>query len=421
MNYVIVGNNCTAALADKILNSKFTQPFAYGGIYDLKQLLALIQDNIDLNKAEFNINTDNTVSAKIDNKIDVKYIHYTTNKYSNAIEYVQQAYHRRLARMNEMLSNNAKKIYVILLSKLCYNKNFQICQTDILQKLGKIDNVYLVTSIEKCDDIFAEAFNCQHRTLRVKQSSNNSLWKDAGKAFADNIEYMLKDRTQLKLENVIENSFVISINSKRLKFFYDNWKINLPGLPKHFEGLQLAKNKQFNENVKCSNIIKTHISCMSTQLMIITMAKALQLPFVCIFEDDAIGCINIKIKFEDLLSNIPKDADIILFGNSKTFDVTTIFDKYITSNKSYGAHSYIVFQKNYDYFINKMSENTAIGLCEYGRKVFIAKDILFCQYSIDPNLNQEWDKKKIGFIHNSLSKEYIDAHFKDPLKNKQLR
>jgi len=36
MNYVIIGNNCTATIADKTLNCKLTQPFAYGGIYDLR-------------------------------------------------------------------------------------------------------------------------------------------------------------------------------------------------------------------------------------------------------------------------------------------------------------------------------------------------------------------------------------------------
>lgn len=416
MNYVIIGNNCTATIADKTLNCKLTQPFAYGGIYDLRQLLTLIQDDVDLSKVKFNVNPDNTISVKIDNKIDVKYIHYTTNKCSNAIEYVQQAYHRRLARMNEMLSNNAKKIYVVLLSKLCYNKNFHICQTDILQKLGKIDNVYLVTSIEKCDDIFAEAFNCQHRTLRVKQSGNNSLWMDAGKAFADNIEYMLKNRTQLKLENVIKNSFVISINSKRLKFFYDNWKINLPGLPKHVEGLQLAKNKWFNENAQCINIIKTQTSCMATHLMIVSMARAMSLPFVCIFEDDAIGCIDVKTKFEDLLKDIPNDIDIFILGNCRTFGIKADFGKFVIPTKTYGMQSYIVFQKNYDHFIDVISEDLTAGLVGYGKNVYLAKDILFCQYSIDKDLNQDWNKSELGFIHQSLSKEYIDAHFKDPLK-----
>lgn len=45
------------------------------------------------------------------------------------------------------------------------------------------------------------------------------------------------------------------------------------------------------------------------------------LPFVCVFEDDAVGCIGVKDRLQELLLDVPDDTDIAILGNCKTFGV----------------------------------------------------------------------------------------------------
>lgn len=66
---------------------------------------------------------------------------------------------------------------------------------------------------------------------------------------------------------------------------------------------------------------------MSSHLMIVSMAKTMQLPFVCIFEDDAVGCINCKNKLEQVLNNIPEDTDVLMLGNLFTQGIIANIDK----------------------------------------------------------------------------------------------
>ena len=41
---------------------------------------------------------------------------------------------------------------------------------------------------------------------------------------------------------------------------------------------------------------------MQSHYMMVSMARTLHLPFVCIFEDDAVGCIGVKDKLQDMLN-----------------------------------------------------------------------------------------------------------------------
>ena len=94
----------------------------------------------------------------------------------------------------------------------------------------------------------------------------------------------------IRIKEVIDNSFVISINKDRLNFFYEQWrKHGLSGTPKHVCGIQLTKNNYAITKIK-EQQARDFMSVLSTHMMIVSMARAMDLPFVCIFEDDAVGC-----------------------------------------------------------------------------------------------------------------------------------
>ena len=305
-NIVVIGNNCAATVANNELHKDMglVSPLSYAGIYDLEQILELIENDVDLSNVAFYVDGSGAVHAKIDEKIDVSYPHFTNKKYADAVNQMKDTYSRRLMRFNSLCATGASKVYLILMSYLCRLWRNHSCVPSVLERLGKIDNVFLVTSTDARDNEFVDMFNCKQRTLIVRESGKNTMWRDAGLAFAKNIEYMLYHKTKnIEFDELADNSFVLSIHPKRLEFFYSQWKdAGLPGLPKHIQGLQLGKCKYFNDNVKCPNIAKTQISCMESHYMIVSMAKALNLPFVCIFEDDAVGCIGVKDKMQDIIN-----------------------------------------------------------------------------------------------------------------------
>ena len=59
--------------------------------------------------------------------------------------------------------------------------------------------------------------------------------------------------------------------------------------------------------------------CMMSHAALIKLAKSLNLPFICIFEDDAYPCNNIYDKLKLFLSDIPNDARLLILGWSKLF------------------------------------------------------------------------------------------------------
>ena len=113
-----------------------------------------------------------------------------------------------------------------------------------------------------------------------------------------------------------------------------------------------------------------------------------------------------------MLSIAPDITDILVLGNIRLFGTKSdLGNGLIVPTKTHGLQSYIVFKKNYDTFINSITKDYS-GLPGYGENVFLAKDILFCQYSYMPETNIQWHKGIHGFFHNSLPKDYINSNFK---------
>lgn len=93
--------------------------------------------------------------------------------------------------------------------------------------------------------------------------------------------------------------------------------------------------------VRCGNAYK----CGLGHASIIKMAKALDLPFVCVFEDDAYPVSGISSKLETYLGDIPADTDVLMLGWSYFKTCPTKISGKLSSPPSdtHGSHAYIVF------------------------------------------------------------------------------
>ena len=54
--------------------------------------------------------------------------------------------------------------------------------------------------------------------------------------------------------------------------------------------------------------------CALGHIAMMKMAKAMNFPFIAIFEDDAYPCADIEYKLAITLKNIPDDAEVVILG-----------------------------------------------------------------------------------------------------------
>lgn len=150
----------------------------------------------------------------------------------------------------------------------------------------------------------------------------------------------------ISLEKVIENSFCISIDQKRRHIFQTVFNHYFGKVPRIFDGYT---NPELDGIRKCS---LSHVS-------IIRMAKAMELPFVTIFEDDAYPRRDANIIIRDVIRRTPEDANMLILGWNVLKNASKIDDIILKGpsrpancdRRIYGSHAYIVFEKCYDKYI----------------------------------------------------------------------
>lgn len=158
---------------------------------------------------------------------------------------------------------------------------------------------------------------------------------------------------KLTLKDMLQYSFVISINDKQYDIFKQRFEqagLNDP-LPRLVKGAQyrndIYKNAGF---IKTSNII----NCTISHDAIVRMAQTLDWPFVCVFEDDALPSIDAKQELERILQNIPDECDCLRLGYM-TVKVGKQYDEiFSTFNHLWGSHAQIIFKKYYDDYFKYM-------------------------------------------------------------------
>lgn len=186
-------------------------------------------------------------------------------------------------------------------------------------------------------------------------------------------------------DDLLRNSFVLSISDVQCQFFYDNMsKLNLKNMPIRMQGF----NKQEFGNIELNQL------AMLSHVQTIHLAKALNLPFVVIFEDDSIFDLkNYTIsQIDEVVRHIPCKCNILSFGWFKKEDkeihvVNNLdFDKNIfdTERKHlWGCNAYIIFEHAYDLLLQHLDVWAIDISFDFIENMLITKENFFPQKRID--------------------------------------
>ena len=243
------------------------------------------------------------------------------------------------------------------------------------------NNVDVMIS-EKCvrdqkllaEDLKKEVFTSEE----CIEFQKNEIWKR---------EHLYKPTIQLP--DLLSNSYVISIDQSKYWLFSKIFKN---------AGLQPTPILRLGSTIKGFTGPQ---NCAHSHIQVVKTAKIKDLPYVCVFEDDAFPCIDCAKKFSRYLDCIPYDADFVLLGWSnynrgKKQRFNAPFNK-IEQKDISGSHSYILFKSGYDKYLEFFEENptgradntifASVG------KSYVLNYPLFIQYSESKSMN-----KHIGYI-----------------------
>ena len=209
----------------------------------------------------------------------------------------------------------------------------------------------------------------------------------------------------IDIKQFLSLSYVISISDRQ----YDNFcnEFRLCGLDtnyiKRYPGVILPNGVYHKTGlIKTKNII----NCTLSHIGIVSQAYANNLPFVVVFEDDAIPCIDIISKLQNYLSDIPDDCHMLKLGWCKSLPYQ--FDQRKYQQKStLGSHSYIIFKPYYNQYLSKIYIDLTADLsCMNDDKyIYVTNQPLFIQKSITNN-------NITGVDYTELYKSFDISYFK---------
>lgn len=118
--------------------------------------------------------------------------------------------------------------------------------------------------------------------------------------------------------DLLKNSFVLSIYGDRVDMLKKIFGYHKLICPKIFYGFKNPDIWKIFKDSKTPTRDGNAYKCSLGHASIVKAAKALELPYVLIFEDDTYPVDEINKKMDYYLSDIPKDASILLLGWSYT-------------------------------------------------------------------------------------------------------
>ena len=215
----------------------------------------------------------------------------------------------------------------------------------------------------------------------------------------------------LTSEEIMQNSFVVTIDSERFSVFRSELlSADFPEqlLPKKFIGYEITDEyliRAFKavfdlQYTKVRGYLEKEIKkfrCIcnnASHFAIVQHAMLLDLPFVTIFEDDAVPVENCIEKLNAYCSNVPDDIDVLRLGYyrpekewySKTYKWPEPKANGFVVSRFPGSHAYIVFKKFYKQFLesNKYQPRCDMDKINPGadKIVYALKEPLFVQYNL---------------------------------------
>lgn len=216
----------------------------------------------------------------------------------------------------------------------------------------------------------------------------------------------------LNSEEILKNSFVVTIDEARYKAFVEAFALmGIPSdlLPKKFIGYEISEEYLLS-NFKILSDLKNypkrgyleknlnliHSLCNNaSHFAIVQHAMLLNLPFVTIFEDDAVPEPNCIEKLDKYCSDVPDSIDVLRLGHSfnplreqPAQDLLSSFEQSenLIIGNFYGSHAYVVFKKYYKRFLE---DNKNQPRCDYqkinptqDKVVYALKESLFRQQNV---------------------------------------
>ena len=191
----------------------------------------------------------------------------------------------------------------------------------------------------------------------------------------------------IKIDELLENSFVISINKTRYAAFLQAFSAaGFTIFPKLVNGFIVNSNG--GTNYKLPKLTYPILGNSFTHASIVKYGQTFNKDFVCIFEDDAFPCIEVQEKLTYYLEDIPDDAGILKLGisilvNSNGYQIVN--SKYIKNLYTFGCHAYVVFKKYYDMYFKLFEKNI---VCDHdvfnaSNDIYMTKENLFIQRNVE--------------------------------------
>lgn len=168
-------------------------------------------------------------------------------------------------------------------------------------------------------------------------------------------QFIYEFNNSLTFDDMLKNSFVISISDIQYTFFKKNFlQIGLKNQPNRIKGF----DRKLLPSMELCKL------CAISHCQIVHFAKSIFLPFVVIFEDDSIFANNVNIAdLDNTMQHIPNNCSGIAFGWHRFDDEKQISgkdsilydDKYFLTCRRplWGANAYILFNQGYDSFLEK--------------------------------------------------------------------
>lgn len=218
---------------------------------------------------------------------------------------------------------------------------------------------------------------------------------------------------KIDIKEFLERSYYITVDNRRAVRFEEIFRNNgLNPIPKRINGykasdnfiksyLKIALNK--DQTSRLHNLF-----CGVSHLIPIYYAKMSEMPFVVVFEDDAVPMNGILEKLKFYLNDVPDDCDVLKLGFTRPLDYkeqpNVISEKFYI-RKTLGAQSYIVFQKYYDILLKTNYLDPTPDESKLNKKdarIYNSKEPLFIQ------INENSDTA----VHGSRDAQYYSKYAK---------
>ncbi len=134
--------------------------------------------------------------------------------------------------------------------------------------------------------------------------------------------------------------------------------------------------------------------------MIVSLAKAFDWPYVCIFEEDALPSFDAKDLLQKTLSIVPSSCLCLRLGYRIVEDSLAVYSNGFVSNaKAWGSHAQIVFNHYYDGILQKLEENPVadVSALNMNENILLSKKCIFAQKNIFPSRSMHKGKPNIEY------------------------